>query len=129
MIKRIALFAVPLLAACTTVGNAAPALTGSKWTFISIDGQAPVSDKASLSIEADRIGANVGCNGMGGDLKIKPDQLITGPMMSTMMYCEGIMEQEQAVSQLLGASPAFELSGDRLVLTGGGHRAALRRAR
>ncbi len=127
MIKHIALFALPLLAACATVGNAAPSLAGSKWAFVSIDGQRPISDEALLTIEADRIGANVGCNGMGGNLTIKPGKLVTGPIISTQMYCEGVMVQESAVGSLLGASPTYTISGDRLLLTGGGHRAELRR--
>ncbi len=127
MIKHFTLFALPLLAACTTVGTASPSLAGSKWAFVSIDGQAPVSDKAGLTLGADRIGANVGCNGMGGDLKIEPGKLVTGPIMSTRMYCEPVMKQENAVAGLLGASPNYTVTGARLVLIGGGHRAELRR--
>jgi heat shock protein HslJ len=127
MIKRIALLALPLLAGCATMGNAAPSLAGSKWTFVSIDGQKPVSGKAWLNIDTDRIGATVGCNGMGGSVKIEPGRLITGPFMSTQMYCEGLMEQESAVSQLLSGSPRYSVKNDRLVLTGAGHRAELKR--
>jgi heat shock protein HslJ len=127
MIKRIALFAIPLLAACAIMGNTAPSLAGSKWSFDTIDGRAPVSRETHLSIEADRIGAGVGCNGMGGDLKIEPGKLVTGPMISTQMYCENVMDQESAVAQMLSASPSYVLTKDRLILTGGGHRAELRR--
>jgi heat shock protein HslJ len=128
MIQRIVLIALPLLAACTTAGSAAPLLQGSKWSFVSIDGQTPVSGKAELRIEAGRIGANVGCNGLGGDLKIEPDRLITGGIVSTMMFCDGVMEQERAVADLLGASPGYTVTGDRLVLRSSGHIAELKRA-
>lgn len=126
MIKSIALFTLPLLAGCATVGDAAPSLAGSKWAFVSIDGQSPISDKALLSIEADRIGANVGCNGMGGDLRIEPGRLVTGPIISTKMYCDGAMVQESAVAELLSASPAFFIEGKRLMIRSDKHVAELR---
>lgn len=129
MIKLAAFIALPLLAACTTVAAAPLPLAGSKWTFVSIDGQKPVSGKAWLNIDADRIGATVGCNGMGGSVSIEPTRLVTGPFMSTEMYCEGLMEQESAVSQLLSASPGYVVKGDRLVLTAAGHRAELQRVK
>ncbi len=127
MIKRLALLALPLLAGCATMGNAAPSLAGSKWTFVSIDGKAPVSGKAWLNVEGDRISATVGCNGMGGSVKIEPDRLITGPFMSTMMYCEGLMEQESAVSQLLSGSPRYSVKDNRLYLQTDKHLAELKR--
>lgn len=127
MKTRLALLPLALLSACTTIGNAAPPLIPSKWFIVSVDGQPPVSDRASLSLEQGRIGASVGCNGMGGGLRIKGNRLIAGPMMSTQMYCEGKMEQERAVSELLGASPTFVYQGDRLTLRGRGHVLVLRR--
>lgn len=127
MIRTLPLAALPLLAACATLGNAPPPLVPSQWEFVSIDGKAPISRKARLTIEPGRIGANVGCNGMGGTLQVEPERLITGAMMATMMYCEGLMEQEDAVSGLLGGSPQYRYEGDRLTLTAGLHNAELKR--
>lgn len=128
MMKRIALFALPLLAACATPGQAEPVLIGTKWTFVSIDGKAPVSDRTSLTIEDGRIGANVGCNGMGSDLKIEGGRLMTNGINSTKMFCSEIAGQEMAVGALLGASPSYTVDGDRMVLTSPGHRVELKRA-
>ncbi|HCF24139.1 MULTISPECIES: META domain-containing protein [unclassified Novosphingobium] len=127
MIKLASLIALPLLAACTTVADAAPEGPGSDWTFVSIDGRAPVSDKTSLTIRPGRIGANVGCNGLGGDLKLEPGRMIVGPVISTQMYCDGVMEQERAVAELLGASPAFFIEGNRLGIRSDKHVAELRK--
>ncbi|WP_309623015.1 META domain-containing protein [Novosphingobium sp.] len=127
MIKRTILFTLPLLAACATAGASPAQLQDTRWAFTSIDGKAPVSSKASLSIEAERVGANAGCNGMGGDLRLTEDKLVTGPIISTQMYCDGVMEQERAVAGLLDADPVYALKGDKLVLEGGGHRAELKR--
>ena len=60
------LLALPLLAACTTLPGAVADLSGTKWAFTAIDGALPVSAKTSMNFETDRLGANVGCNGMGG---------------------------------------------------------------
>lgn len=127
MIKRLALLALPLLAACTTMANAPAPLEGSKWTFVSIDGQKPVSGKAWMNIDADRISATVGCNGMGGSVTVEPDRLITGPFMSTQMYCDGLMDQERAVSELLSGSPRYSVKNYRLYLRTDKHLAELKR--
>lgn len=128
MTNRLALFALPLLAACATPSQGEPELIGTKWTFVLIDSKPPVSDRTSLTIEQGRISANVGCNTMGSDLKIESGQLMTNGVISTKMYCDEIMGQEMAVGWLLDASPSYTLEGDRLVLTSRSHRVELKRA-
>lgn len=123
------LLAAPLLAACAAMGYAdAPQLAGTEWRFVSIDGQAPVSDRAKMSLTADRISATAGCNGMGGSWTMEGDRLVGGPYASTRMYCEGRMEQERAIGDLLSEKPVVSLSGDRLTLTSAMHKAELVRA-
>ena len=129
MLFRTALFVLPLLAACSTAGDASRQLAASKWSFTAIDGQPPVSSSAELTIEVGRIGANLGCNGLGGELKIGADKLETKGLISTMMYCDGVMEQERAVSALLEASPRYQVDGNTLTLTAPGHSARLTRLR
>ncbi|MCE2842123.1 MAG: META domain-containing protein [Novosphingobium sp.] len=137
MIRQALLAALPLLAACATpqtVADAEP--EGSPngplttWAFVSIDGQKPVSDRAELRIYQKRIAATVGCNGLGGDLELTKDgRMKVGPMVLTMMYCEGLMEQERAVSELLGASPNFFIENGRMGIKSGQHVAELVRKR
>ena len=127
MIKHALLLALPLLAACTALAGASPDLSGSRWAFTAIDGARPVSAKARLSFEADRLGANVGCNGMGGEWKLAGDKLIAGPIISTQMYCDGLMEQESAVAALLGGKPGVAMTDDRLALRSAKHSAELQR--
>ena len=134
MTNRTALYALsalaaPLLAACTTAGAAPTQIAGTTWSFVLIDGQKPVSGRAALTLNAKSLSADAGCNGMGGDLTIEPDRLVTGPIISTMMYCDGVMEQEKAISALLGASPQYRVEGDTLTLTALGHSAKLARKR
>lgn len=125
MRKTLAPFAIALLAACTTAGAAGADSPTGKWRFVAIDGQKPVSSKAELTIEADRIGANVGCNGLGGDLQIKDGKLLVAGVVSTLMYCDGVMHQEDAVSKMLSANPEYRIEQDRLLLRGGKHSAEL----
>ncbi|MFM5917742.1 MAG: META domain-containing protein [Novosphingobium sp.] len=130
MTRRKALFALavvsaPLLAACTTAGASPKPITGTTWNFVSIDGQKPISSKAAITIEDNSISASAGCNGMGSDLTITPQRLMVGPIISTQMYCDGVMQQEHAISQLLGSSPNYRVEGDKLILTGKGHSAKL----
>lgn len=133
MIRQALLAALPLLAACATpqtVADAAPVNDPNRplttWTFVSIDGQKPASDRAELRIYPKRIAATVGCNGLGGDLELTNDgRMKIGPMISTQMYCEGLMEQERAVSELLGASPAFFIENGRMGIRSEKHVAEL----
>lgn len=127
--KPIVALALLSLTACAPAPKAAPnRLVGSEWQFITIDGAAAVSPNAKLQFREDSIGANVGCNGMGGDWRIENGRLIAGPLMQTEMYCEGpVWGQEQAISALLVAAPQVSFAGDRLVLQSSGHKAELER--
>jgi len=119
------LLALPAMIACVPPGAH---LNGTKWTITRIDRTPAVSNWARLEFLSERISATAGCNGLGGEWKAKGNRLETGPFMSTQMYCEGLMEQEAALSRLLEAKPTFDLSGNRLTLTGGGHSAEMVRS-
>lgn len=125
MTYRLILPALVLLAACSATTPSVADPGGSKWTFVAVDGQPPVSSKSSLTIEEGRIGANLGCNGMGGDLKIEQGRLVTVPIISTQMYCDGLMDQERAVAELLDAKPRFFIEGDRMLIHSDKHKAEL----
>lgn len=117
------LLALALLPACTMAPAGGPALAGTAWRITVIDGSAPAApDKARLTFEAERLGANVGCNGMGGDYRVEGTRLIAGPMIATRMFCEGpVWGQEQAVNTLLSGGPKIVRSGDTLRLESSGH--------
>ncbi|MCB2059578.1 MAG: META domain-containing protein [Novosphingobium sp.] len=117
-----------ILSACASASDHRSDLVDSSWTFTAIDGDAPVSEKARLTFEGDRIGANVGCNGMGGPWRLEGGRLIAGPLVQTQMYCEGpVWDQEKAVGALLAAAPKFGVNGDVMTIESGGHSAELRR--
>lgn len=122
---------IALLSATACVAEPAPTspLADSEWRFTAIDGAAPaVSDRARMEFQGDRLGANVGCNGMGGEWRITDGRLIVGPLMGTRMYCEGpVWGQEQAIGTLLAASPRIEITGNAMQITSAGHSAVLER--
>lgn len=112
-----------LLGSCATAPSATSALSDTRWKIMRIDGAAPVMpDKASMRFDQNRLGANVGCNGIGGEYRIDGNRLIAGPLMATRMFCEGpVWQQEEAVNALLSAAPELLRSGKTLRLTSGGH--------
>ena len=72
-----------------------------------------------LNIDAEGLHANSGCNQMNGTIEVGADGDITvGPMARTMMFCEGLMETEDAYAKGLGAVDHGELRSGGLVLTG-----------
>lgn len=117
------LLALAALPACTMAQPGGVQLAGTNWQVTSIDGAAPVAgNKAKLTFESDRLGANVGCNGMGGDYRIEGERLIAGPLIATRMFCEGpVWGQEEAVGALLAGGPKIARRGDSLRLESSGH--------
>lgn len=125
MRKAMILSLTAALSACAATNAGGSSLTDSRWRFVTIDGAAPVSAGASLSFQKQQLSANVGCNGMGGPWRVEGGRLIAGPLVSTRMFCEGRMEQENAVSAMLSSGPKLIVTGDRIILASGGHSAEL----
>ncbi|MFA7603084.1 MAG: META domain-containing protein [Novosphingobium sp.] len=117
-----------VLGGCTTMPAAAPALAGSEWRFTAIDGAPPVGE-ATLSFAGDRLAAYAGCNRLGGTWRVEAGKLTASPLISTQMFCEGKMEQERAVAELLDANPDLAVDGDRMTLRSPAHTGELARMR
>jgi heat shock protein HslJ len=116
-----------LLAGCAThTASGGATLTDSEWLFTTIDGAPPVGE-ATLSFQGNRLAANAGCNRMAGTWRGEGGRLVAGPLAATRMFCEGRMDQERAVSELLGGSPEITLDGDHLTLKSPAHSAELQR--
>ena len=81
-------------------------------------GEITMPAKVKLNFTDSNLGINAGCNNGGGDYKVKDGVLIIDSMAQTEMYCEGLMEQEQAVFGLISESPNITLIGDTLTLVG-----------
>lgn len=112
-----------LLGGCATAPTSSAGLADTRWKIVRIDGAAPVSpDKATMRFDDMRLGANVGCNGIGGEYRVDGGRLVAGPLMATRMFCEGpVWQQEEAVNALLSAAPEIQRSGSAMRLVSGGH--------
>ena len=107
-----------LITACA--GANTVSLSDTTWELVSygsIDNPTPALPDvdAKIFFSADgEIGGNVGCNGFGGSVEVLGNKIVVGPLISTMMYCDDVMEQETAVTMLLTGTLNFELDGDTL---------------
>ena len=58
-----------------------------------------------------------GCNGFGAEYELDGDELIVGQQMATtMMWCEGLMDQETAYRQALTAAESVTLKDGALTV-------------
>ncbi|HQS70240.1 MAG: hypothetical protein B7Y36_10585 [Novosphingobium sp. 28-62-57] len=125
MISRLSLIlaSAALLGGCATAPTSSAGLAETRWKIVRIDGAPPVSlDKATMQFDELRLGANVGCNGIGGEYRVDGGRLVAGPLMATRMFCEGpVWQQEEAVNALLSAAPEIQRSGSAMRLVSGGH--------
>ena len=75
-----------------------------------------------ITIAGDQLSASVGCNTIAGGVRVEGEKLIRdGELISTMMYCEGRMDAEGALTAVLNGanlhwSGAYELSSDAGVI-------------
>ena len=89
-----------------------------------IDYNGTTYDVASgyIIIDGDQLSASVGCNTIAGGVRIEGDQVIfDGELISTMMYCEGLMDAEGAMAAVLNGANlhwagAYELASDAGVI-------------
>ena len=102
------------LAAC---GNpvSVPDLKGTSWLLVEINGQ-PVLDGSdpTLVFENDRAGGNGSCNTFGGDYTAEKGKLTFGSIFSTLMYCEGVMDQETAYLAALEEAAGYHVKDGNL---------------
>lgn len=77
--------------------------------------------ETSLHFNKDgQFGGTVGCNTFSGGYKINGDQVTFEGLISTLMFCEGVSEQESGVLEILSdKTVSFSISGNQLTLTDG----------
>ena len=116
----VGLLIVVALSACS--GGASASIQG-QWKLISYgtpSEQIPAAPDVETSIEFKdgQMNGNVGCNGFGGEYTVNGDALEFGPVMSTMMFCEGLVgEQELGTLAVLRETATFVLNGETHTLT------------
>ena len=110
-----------ILAACSN--SASASLTGT-WKLVSYGDSAsltPAVADVDTSIrfgEDGKVEGNVGCNGFGGDYAVDGNTITFGPIVSTLMLCEGpVGDQETVTLNVFTESATFTLEGDTLTIT------------
>jgi heat shock protein HslJ len=114
-----------LVTACATTSQGQPSvqkdtLAGTEWALVSLNGDAPIGDRAiTLRFGETSIEGSGGCNTYGGSYTTSEDSLHLTDVYWTEMACmepEGIMEQEQTYFQALNATARYQTDADRLEL-------------
>jgi heat shock protein HslJ len=103
-----------------------PALEGTSWALqqLAVDAtltEVPSDVAASLYLQDGQASGDAGCNTFSGDYALDGDTLTFGPMMSTMMICEG--EKASTEAAYLAGFPlvaSYLVEGDALRLLDGG---------
>lgn len=110
-----------ILTACS--GNTSASPTGT-WKLVSYGSPAsltPATPDVDTSIDfaADgTLAGNVGCNGFGGDYSVDGDKIVFGQIISTLMFCEGpVGEQEATTLAVFVESAPFTINGNTLTIT------------
>ena len=111
------------LAACTT---ATPAFEDIEWVLESYGEQGnlqPVLEDSEITATfdstEDKVAGSAGCNSYFADYEAKEDELTIGVVGSTMMYCEGFMDQEQEYLKILGAAETYQIEDGKLQISSG----------
>ena len=104
-----------VVSACAPAAD--PKLDGSEWQLVELNGSPlPVYVKIMLSFKDGLAGGQGACNGYGADYTQDGYTLALQPAMSTLMYCEGVMEYETSYLQAFNEVKSFRLENDTLSL-------------
>ena len=69
---------------------------------VQVDGTNYSVEGGYVVIDGDQLSASVGCNTLFAGVTVEGDTLLLdGPLISTMMYCEGLMDAEAALATVL----------------------------
>lgn len=111
-----------LTASCSSGDNISDELSGREFWSTGVteagDERPLVGDtRLTLRFDDDQLGANAGCNTMGGTFSIDGDQLRTNDLSMTEMGCDSERHaQDQFVVDVLASQPTITLNGDNLQL-------------
>lgn len=100
-------------------GAPANGLAGTSWTWVTTEGAGTTPTPGDFVLQFDQDGRQMSsktdCNALRGEVTITNTTLSFGPMMSTLMSCEGSLERVYATQ--LSQVNAYERTGTTLRLT------------
>lgn len=121
--KNIYFLLIALVISISACTGSSISLEG-EWTLVSYGNASnPTSAlpnvETSIKFDANnQIGGTVGCNSFGGEYKLNSNQVTFSGIFSTLMFCEGTMDQETVFLNILSEQTLnFELNGSQLTLT------------
>lgn len=121
--KKLTLLFLILLITLSACASNSISLAGD-WKLIAYGNAAnPTSAlpeiETSINFGADgQFGGSVGCNSFGAGYTVNNNQITFEPVVSTLMFCEGIADQETVVLNILSEQTLnFEINGNQLTLT------------
>lgn len=121
--KNLTLLLLTLLFSFSACSGSFASIEG-EWTLVSYgDASNPTSAlpnvETSINFDANnQIGGTVGCNSFGGEYKLSGNQVTFSGIYSTLMFCEGTMNQETVFLNILSEQTLnFEVNGNQLTLT------------
>jgi len=89
-----------------------------QWKLISYNQTVAIPDvETSIEFKDDQMSGNVGCNGFGGEYTVDGNKIKFGPVMSTMMFCDAVADQELSTLTVLQEEATFILNDNRLTIT------------
>ena len=105
-----------LLTACT--GGVSASMVGD-WRLVSYGSPAAPDVDTSIVFGGDgKVNGNVGCNGFGGDYTVEGNTITFGQLVSTLMFCEGpVGDQETTTLNVFAGTTTFVMDGDTLTIT------------
>jgi len=126
MATRLSFIIVFLLVACAMPDSdqkTSEQLKTGRWQ-INTMGSSPIVKGTTpwleFNLEQNRINANAGCNGLGTNFELLPNQqLKLEPVVGSKRYCakpEGVMVQERELTRILSELRQFELNKGQLQL-------------
>jgi len=119
----ICLLAVLLGACAGDGGTNADSLEGTTWVLVRYNDTPPIEGtQPTITFEEGQVSGTASCNHYGGSYEVKGDSIRFEALFSTEMACmepEGVMEQERAYLEMLGAAERFELADGALTIYAG----------
>ena len=119
----IALYIVAmLLTACGGAGAEETSLEGTEWVLTSYNKNTPLpGSEPTLRFEGGEVSGMASCNQYGGSYDGSGGELNFGAMFMTEMWCgdDGVMDQEAAYLELLGAAERYEIVDGVLTIFSG----------
>jgi len=118
----IVLLVISVAISACAAGEDSASLIGS-WKLVSYgpaDAQIPALEgtEAALTFNEDgTVTGDSGCNGMGGSYTVEGDQITFSEIVSTLMLCDLLMEQEEAIHIVLADTSTYKIEGNTLTLT------------